>query len=281
MAGRLANLSETLDGIDWEICEVLLIHDIGDDLTGIELRNIKSDYNQTQLFIHEGKWANPGDARNAGLDKAIGNWIIFWDSDDVGYAKNVLQAIEESNNSDIVFGRYTIADASTGVITNDVLPSQITDIAFSPGLWRTSFRREKIQGVRFSSYKMGEDQVFLAKCLSLGLSYQFRDVVFYKYFRSVPNQLTSNPIAISQLRFASVDIAKMLKKSSDELSEFLLVMLIKQSITGLRKNFQHGIVPNLKLLFRTFIRRPFQFIRALLRIFVLQLNFNPAPKEDL
>jgi hypothetical protein len=34
-------------------------------------------------------------------------------------------------------------------------------IAMDPGFWRMIFRREIIGSVRFTSYKMGEDQLFL------------------------------------------------------------------------------------------------------------------------
>jgi glycosyltransferase involved in cell wall biosynthesis len=272
MAGRLQNLRNTLSTVDWNRCEVLLMHDVQDIYTSPELEELKSTYECSSLFLYEGSWGNPGSARNFGLEKSSGHWIVFWDSDDLGISTNVLRAIDDYKDADIVIGGFRVFDIDSGITRNHNSPAHILELAYNPGLWRVVFARKKIQELRFPEYLMGEDQVFLARCENLGLEHKFYNAMFYVYFKSIPNQLTSNPKALKEIEKAIKDIHNLLNEAVGRTDSFMLLMLIRQVITYLKVNSWSNLRPALGILGINFAKRPWRFTQALFRFFSLWLK---------
>lgn len=79
--------------VDKTMFEVLIIDDASSDDTVEVLRNYKSELN-IRIFQLE-KNGGPGIARNKGIEEAIGEWILFVDSDD-SISKNCLSTLSNT-----------------------------------------------------------------------------------------------------------------------------------------------------------------------------------------
>ena len=139
---------------------------------------------------------SPGRARNEGLKLAKTPWIAFWDSDDVGEPEPVLKAIKEApENSKVIIGNYRVQNIGNLSNSKESNHKNLNKIMINPGIWRFVFASEIVKENRFPDYRMGEDQVFLARLNIKRESIHFVDQVFYTYFIGTASQLTANPDA--------------------------------------------------------------------------------------
>ena len=167
MSTKLDNLRQWLRTVDFESIEVILVHDIQDVDTGRELKEITLNIPQIQLI--EARYGSPGMARNAGLDLAKNEWIVFWDSDDLPEVEEVIEMIEIAANGNfaVAVGGFTVQSLtspnlhSLHLIENSVSGKLFEEFGMQPGLWRWAFRKEIIGEIRFKAFRMAEDQCFL------------------------------------------------------------------------------------------------------------------------
>jgi hypothetical protein len=82
LGGELDKLQSWLPLILDKKIEVWVVHDIADEETGSELRNILSSLHNPHVHIIESAVGGPGPARNLGLEKTGSEWVCFWDADD-------------------------------------------------------------------------------------------------------------------------------------------------------------------------------------------------------
>lgn len=142
----------------------------------------------------------PSGARNAGLDRARGNWVAFVDSDD-SVEPVFLERIQAvSHNAGAVFFgycRYSLTGAFLGEhIPNCTQPD-------GPALWTElyrqdmfgytwikAFRREAIGEKRFSmSLNLLEDEVFACEVLAQGCKTTVLPEPLYNYITGNPGSL--------------------------------------------------------------------------------------------
>lgn len=220
--------------------EIILVHDISDDLTGKELLDISNTYPNTRMI--EGRFGNPGTARNAGLEICLGKWVVFWDSDDEPNVQNFLLtlAMMEHLQFDIVVAAYALCDEISHVRSKSNPWSQETardyqSLALNPGIWRIIFSRETLEGIRFNPLRMAEDQIFICEALSQARNVRFVDNLNYTYFLGSTQHLTRNAGALQDL-LPAFRITKelLVKNKSRELTRFLNIVAARQLISGLR-----------------------------------------------
>ena len=101
---------------DWEC---LIIDDGGTDATRDVLEPVLKQDPRFQYFTRTSDYQKglPG-SRNYGLDLAKGDYIIFFDDDDIAHPQNLELCVFELSNKDISFCRY-IRDVFTGDFVYD------------------------------------------------------------------------------------------------------------------------------------------------------------------
>ena len=239
MAGKLSNLESWLGtALQFEI-EVILILDGCTDQTDTELR-LAGYYSYSNCIQIYTTGIGPGMARNLGLQNAKGTWVCFWDSDDIGDVKQLLNgiAILEANNAEVGIGGYRIGfqgfDTKEAQIRILPVNNSLGTVALNPGIWRMIFNRNLLTDCKFGKSSMGEDQVFLANALTMSPKIWFFDFSLYTYFKGIPNQLTSFNIDKGELLTSISEIGSVLIESKVEQRKYLYVMILRLSLTLLR-----------------------------------------------
>lgn len=237
MAGKLSQLTSwMLKTLDFSI-QVIIIHDVTDLITGVELREIISKNKFPNVIFIEGRYGSPGLARNAGIDIATGEWYVFWDSDDNPMVENVMSALMETSSYDeIVVGEFSVRNHRDGSLRenrNEFL--SLNSIAMNPGVWRMIFRSSIIHGTRFTNLRSGEDQVFLSQIDFVEKNLKFNSAIFYEYSIEQDSQLTNSIQSLRDLPYASKLIHKKAIQNKGDVLFFDLILIIRQQITILKR----------------------------------------------
>jgi glycosyltransferase involved in cell wall biosynthesis len=237
MNGKLKNLNSWIDEALLLTCEVILVEDISNQMFTSELDELIALRTSGNLKRVSGQFGNPGSARNAGKEIARGEWITFWDSDDVGFPEKVLKVLSNvDQETDLIIFSSETREWSNGRIVGEnhinSLSSDISQVAVHPGIWRMIFKSKFIESLSFPPFRMAEDQVFLAKVIQENPEISFCDEIIYSYFLNVPGQLTSSTEAIADLGLAIVDMQKLRGNTATAL--FVEELLIRQHISAIR-----------------------------------------------
>jgi glycosyltransferase involved in cell wall biosynthesis len=193
----------------------------------------------------------PGLARDFGSKYCEGEFTIFWDSDDIGYPKEVDEILRQGTEFDLLI---TAFDSEPTIETrpqnNDIQREEaLFKFLLKPGLWRCIIRSSIIKEISFGKSKMGEDQVFLARLLSKNPNIKFHSKVTYKYFRDLPDQLTSQRKSLQELGTSISEVATLLREKPIKSESLLATIYIKLCMSGIKRgNFKIKLDNLLKLL---------------------------------
>ena len=226
MAGKFQNLNSWIFEASGLGIRVLLIHDVRDDATSIELNNLVDTINSQNVSLFEESFGNQGAARNFGLAKARTEWIVFWDSDDQGAPSEVVEAITaEASRTDLIIGQFRVANSESQnkFVSDD---KTLMDLPKNLGLWRMAFRRELISEIRFPDLQMAEDQVFFGKVLTREINIRFCTKVFYTYVQGNPGQITKNKEALLQIPYARKELWLTLFAAREPFKKFIISLMI-------------------------------------------------------
>jgi len=254
----LANLKETLDrNLPYKQVEIVIVEDSEKFGANPSLTNIRHVYNEKNLYFYRGDFGNPGESRNLGETKCSGEWIIYWDCDDIGDVRPFLEALPNSS-ADVLIAQFNSYDVNS-LETVTTRTDSLIQLAVNPGIWRVAFRRSVIQGTLFPALSMAEDQVFLARCLAKTEKIEFLNEVSYTYFIGNQIQLTSQKVKMNDLGNSLELMDRTLKNLKAEFIQFYIVLILKQLISS----FKYA-----KLLIK------FKCLGIFLRIFFSNLNHD-------
>ncbi len=257
MAGRLQNLEKSIKSADPKNYQIIVVHDFRDENTRFELLALIKRLNKGHIEFYEGNFGSAGSSRNEGMLHATGKYLVFWDSDDIGYAEKIEKVIKEidwrsfsavASSFEVVNG-YSSKNHS---FTEDK-KRNLNILASYPGLWRWIFLREDLQ-VDFTPLSMGEDQLFLAQNLQKS-KFTFSEKVTYQYFLGIENQSTENldKRKSKDLREVFSKVRKIEKTSEGVNKSLLSRMVISQAFTLLKHSspreklvYLHKILLNVK-----------------------------------
>ncbi len=211
MSGRLENLISWLEPALRLRIQVVLVHDMQDEQTSVELHDLVSKFPVDNLVFLEKTLNSPGLARNYGRTVTQGEWVTFWDSDDLPIPHRYLEMIEvaEIAQKQVAIGGFQSQDVSNQMIEGTHVPTaDVNSIFRHPGMWRMAFKSELIEGSKFSEYKMAEDQSFLAELNLESKQVFFSNKLVYTYFLGSGTQLTGSKFALSHIPYVTTDMAK-------------------------------------------------------------------------
>jgi glycosyltransferase involved in cell wall biosynthesis len=256
MAGKLSNFYSWTVELNTDY-ELIVVHDLGDLETTKELMSHLEKHVICKYLYLEDTYGSPGAARNAGLKLATGEWVTFWDSDDVGQvvAINEWLRMEENKEVDFEVFRFTkfnALDASEILQNNwdNDFNQNFLNWLVEPGIWRCLFRRSRIEELAFTEILMGEDQIFILDVLTKGILPHFSNLNSYKYYLGNSGQLTNSKKAIMEIDQATKSILKRRISKSEIVTNAVDILWTKMSLTGLKKlSFHHKVKIGLQLIY--------------------------------
>jgi glycosyltransferase involved in cell wall biosynthesis len=256
MAGKLSNFYTWTVELNTDY-ELIVVHDLGDLETTKELMSHLEKHVICKYLYLEDTYGSPGAARNAGLKLATGEWVTFWDSDDVGQvvAINEWLRMEENKEVDFEVFRFTkcnALDASELVQNNwnNDFNQNFLNWLVEPGIWRCLFRRSRIEELVFTEILMGEDQIFILDVLTKGILPHFSNLNSYKYYLGNSGQLTNSKKAIRDIDQATESILERRISKSEIVTNAVDILWTKMSLSGLKKlSFHHKVKIGLQLIY--------------------------------
>lgn len=190
------NLSKWAKQLKNQPISLIIIHDRPCAETSTYISEIIRFLDEEQVVVIEGVYGSPGAARNAGLELAKSEWVVFWDADDVGEPENLLIAITKYSESSILVGSFTLNsdfdESPTIKILIEGTRDKYLQMASQGGLWRYLIKREVIGNKRFSANMMGEDLLFLFELQLPEAKVITTEMIFYNYYYGSTLHLTSN-----------------------------------------------------------------------------------------
>lgn len=203
-------IKETIESIynqTFKEFEVILVDDESTDGTYEILQDYEKKFKEIKLFRQ--KNSGPSVARNKGLEEAIGDYIVFMDSDDIlpTDSLEVRYKTVKAQNADIgIFGTYKYDGKNKWPMTNHFLGdgekkiSKDYKLLLTLGPCNKIFKRELIKDIRFPlEMKYAEDQAFIIETyLKAKKIYASNYVAYYYRMRpstaegSLTQQIVSN-----------------------------------------------------------------------------------------
>lgn len=236
---NLDNLRGWLADIDERIFEVILVIDNPHSRISPAVKELRKDASQKNIKVIDVNFGSPGLSRNEGIDASHGEWITFWDCDDIPD----LTQIKNMTNA-AIDGDYKIALGYFEKKYHDQNKIELNPIeyfskknfssslALEPGIWRFVFDRSIIGEIRFPNFRMGEDQAFLAQVLTKSDKPYIHSSTVYRYVSGGVDQLTSDKKAILELR-RSLSLLGNLRQTGFS-KEILIPMFLTQSWSLIR-----------------------------------------------
>lgn len=243
---------------------IILIHDVWrNDKNSHEVLTILTRLPRDNFVYLKGKFGSPGSARNAGLDLFDADWVCFWDSDDIPvpneFNRMILKAQE--TGAQLGIGSYEMFSSlrpKNPIHTGS--PSR-TNVAISPGFWRMAFSRNVLANKRFSSARMGEDQLFLMMIDYASLKTYRHSEVVYKYFTGSEMQLTAGTENYKELSQIMMSAHRFYNKKNTFLATYTYAIMINRlALTSFKHRAEITNVKKLIILFRLNADSPVNFL---------------------
>lgn len=190
--------------------EVILVDDGSPD----SCPQICDEYEKKDFRVKVIHKSNGGlsDARNVGLDYAIGEYVIFVDSDDFWYDKNCLkllvEEIESTPNIDFIcFNSLSLLKGKIkkdwihyndiivhSLSKNEIIISLIKNGTLPMAAWSKVIRRSFLieNEIKFIKGIIGEDISWFLKILYTANSIRFVNLYMYVYRKGVSNSITNS-----------------------------------------------------------------------------------------
>lgn len=233
LMGKEQNLKKWLSHLPEGHIQIILIHDVQDKETALFLNEIVSIIHDSRVHLYEMSAKSPGVARNYGLKMCSAEWIQFVDSDDLPNIQGSLNLVSDhGSQKKVIVGNYSVS--RNGEIFENLssfCKDNLEMFAMNPGLWRIIFSRDLLNSKYFREFKMAEDQLFLLDLNFFSQKIIFSDKNIYTYFKNLDGQLTSSKRSINDISNVIPITANHLKKSSQEVSKYVAIFLIRQLIT--------------------------------------------------
>ena len=148
--------------------EIIVVADKCDDNTAYMCRKLGCNV----IEIDNG---NAGAARNAGLEAATGEWLMFADDDDYWFHPFALEQI----NAELQYINADMIQCSFYWKTRGVTAT--CDGRIYPNVWSKIWRRSAIGDTRFPEDRLDDDLIFVNAMLAKGIRVMCLPLLWYYY----------------------------------------------------------------------------------------------------
>ena len=204
----------------YEEWELLLIDDGSTDNT----YNVITQYLVECEKIKYFKLVNGGvsNARNYGLEKALGEYIFFLDADDFLEKDCLQKAVKASKDSDsdiVIMAHYELIDKKNRCVTNnkfnkselicenDIIRTFLVTDKFGWEVWGKLYRRDLLVDITFDkTMRIAEDALFLCNALLKSKKVYFLKEYEYYY------RLNANSVMAQGFSERNMDIIKAINR---------------------------------------------------------------------
>lgn len=169
------NCADTLEtavssAVFFKDCEIIIVDDGSTDNTPPIIEKLTKKYPSVRSIRQ--KNAGPAKARNAGVDIAKGEYVMFIDSDDTFESNACKKIISALGNADILifgfkqcfFGRAEdkVYSLSSPFNVDEYYKNNLLN-----QVWNKAYKRDFLNknNIRFKDYRYGEDRIFNAEAL--------------------------------------------------------------------------------------------------------------------
>lgn len=278
---NFANLKSWIDFDSQGFVEIIIVNDVQDEVTSEALYKFLEFSKTNEIILIENSYGSPGAARNAGMKIARGNWITFWDSDDLPKISEVvvfLKKLDISDQNNVIIGQFDLLRVTSGKkISRNYSDMEIGTVALNPGIWRMLFKSDLLENITFNNHKMGEDQNFLTTIDLPSQRILYADIIFYTYCLGVDGQLTQRKSAIDEILKSAKFTLMNLKLCNVQSIQFNSILLVRQIITGLTRTSISIRFASFILLIKAFSTSNFKIKREILSIL---LNLFPKNRKS-
>jgi len=221
------NLNKNLERVEF----ILVIDSVIPEMSEI-IQKLPENCHIKNCKILNVNFGNPGQTRNAGIEASSGNWIQFWDSDDIGDLSLFLETLVTSE-SDVVVQQYRQKQIETQLERKSET-TNLLQLVRNPGIWRIAMKREILVSIRFPGLSMAEDQVFIFDVLAKEPTISFNSSLTYTYFVGSKYQLTSQKPKMRDLPVSLSLISNHDFKQNRPMRQVQILFLEKLLITSLK-----------------------------------------------
>lgn len=152
--------------------------------------------------------------RNYGLERSIGEYVTFVDTDDyveLNWAEKLYNAASK-NNADLAICAFERIDLETnkvtstdmvsfGECTKEIIKDDDFMLFINPAPWNKIYKREKIKDLKFLPFRGFNDTMFLAQCFIKMKKIAFiPDVLYHYYLRNDSQIHTVNKQDVDNLK---------------------------------------------------------------------------------
>ncbi len=251
MHNRLGLLRKWITEIDFQNIEVILVHDLQDEFTSIDLLSLVTEF--PLIRILEKTFLSAGLARNAGLKIARADWILFWDCDDEPSVSGLSEFIEHPNKESFDLFIFNFRIEKNGTVSNNQTRSW-KDLAINPGIWRIVFSRSTISNHSFPSFPLGEDQYFLAQLQVPTRRTRFVNEFLYTYKIGMTGQATTNNSNIPRLKESLFALNSIRTHQKGDNLEFTCILYWRQILTLLKRGSISIRIESISMILCNFLR---------------------------
>ncbi len=200
MHKKINRLKDWISTINESEIQLILVDDFTSDESSREIKDLITCHSTLDVELVSGRFGSPGAARNAGLSKVRGLWVIFVDSDDVLFPTAVFNHLVKSELNAIEVFQFRELDFGSGEIRRALSnTSSDIDLVTNLGIWRIAFPAKFLADKRFTEIRMGEDLLYFLDVVEDNPKIKFNQIHGYDYLIGSGSQLTADEGALNDL----------------------------------------------------------------------------------
>lgn len=197
-----------------------------------EILKMKSD----NFSVIAQKVGAPGLARNQAFSLIESEFVMFADSDDYVYLDSIERLISKSHKSDLIIASYEKFDTFSSKIRTYRCPRNELELAIEPALWRMILKTSIVKELKFTKYRMAEDQIFILEYFERCKFIESSGEIIYRYFTNQFSQISRESGAIQELNSALAYLESNPYLLRTEIGSFVYVKLnLTLGLNGLKK----------------------------------------------